>query len=112
MRGLAKFPLLDRRGVCTIKKMAPFLSGADGVVDQTPKINKERCATIYWSTTPLASYFGSLPLLARRGNLLTDTLSLQILGRFESFTELRPPRLKQGAGRMPPLRATFIYFSA
>src|SRR5262245_46004575 len=25
-----KFPLLDRRGVCAIKKMVPFLAGADG----------------------------------------------------------------------------------
>src|SRR5262249_15077250 len=66
---LAKFPLLDRRGGCAIKKMAPFLSGADGVVDQIPKSNKERCAGINLSTTPLASYLGSLPLLSRRGNL-------------------------------------------
>jgi len=32
-----KFPLLDRRGGCAIKKKAAFLAGADGVVDQAPK---------------------------------------------------------------------------
>ena len=30
----SKFPLLDRRGGCAIKKKAAFLAGADGVVDQ------------------------------------------------------------------------------
>jgi hypothetical protein len=29
----SKFPLLDRRGGCAIKKKAAFLAGADGVVD-------------------------------------------------------------------------------
>ena len=33
----SKFPLLDRRGGCAIKKKAAFLAGADGVVDQAPK---------------------------------------------------------------------------
>src|SRR5262245_34801451 len=33
----SKFPLLDRRGGCAIKKMVAFLAGADGVVDQAPK---------------------------------------------------------------------------
>ena len=33
----SKFPLLDRRGGCAIKKKAAFLAGADGVVDQPPK---------------------------------------------------------------------------
>jgi hypothetical protein len=33
----SKFPLLDRRGGCAIKKKAAFLAGADGVVDQAPQ---------------------------------------------------------------------------
>jgi hypothetical protein len=31
MCGQQIFPLLDRRGVCAIKKKAAFLAGADGV---------------------------------------------------------------------------------
>ena len=48
----ANFPLLDRRGGCAIKKKAALLAGADGVVDQPPKFNKDRCASVNVSTTP------------------------------------------------------------
>src|SRR5262245_14853883 len=67
-----RIPILDRRGGCAIKKMALFLSGADGVVDQALKSIRSASRTFDLSTTPplaIKNNRSRLPLLSRRGNL-------------------------------------------
>jgi hypothetical protein len=61
----------------------------------------ERCASIDLSTTPplaIKDNRSRLPLLSRRGNLLADTLSLELLGQ----------ALKPGAGRMSRYAANAV----
>src|SRR5262245_12923623 len=86
-----KFPLLDRRGGCAIKKMVPFLSGADGVVDQEPK--SKRSAT---RSKTIARVFPSCP----GGEIGANAAQF----RSSNVTAIR--RLKPGDGRLSPLRGS------